>query len=485
MRTAVFGSLAFVLVLTLAMAVLSLATVQRVVDRKDRVIEHDTALVLEARTLMDIRDARAAANRGYLFSGEGKYLGDQYRQDELFSQQLTLLRQTVDTSRGRDLVAEIERLQADFIDLDAGPVNLKQSGAGDEAVVRAWENIDGARLQTTESMDELFTYLQGLVEEREQAATRVAHVGIVQIIVSFLVILIGATTSAGLTVRLVRRQVMTAVRSVQVSTAGLRNSAKKQAEGASEQASSAAEIATTVKEMLTESRRIAEGAQDVVAAAGQTADAGRQGRDVVLATQSSMDRIRAHSGSVDQHMDDLTTKARQISGVVEIVSELAELTNIVAINASIEAAGAGGDATRFAALADEIRALADRVGGSTREIGELVQSVAGAVDDTRRVSREASDVVEAGASHVVEAVESFEEIVALVATTMESARQIQRSTSQQTIAVEQTDRAISAMAAATRNHQAAAGDTRSTAEELATLSYRLGTLVEHSSPDAR
>ncbi|GAB6898277.1 methyl-accepting chemotaxis protein [Kineosporia succinea] len=482
-RATVFSSLAFVLTLTLVMAVLALTGLQRVVERKDRVIEHDTALVLDARSLMDLRDARAAANRGYLLSGLGKYLGEQYKLDEWLGAQLDELDDAVDTDHGRTLIGEIRSLQDNFIDLDQTPIRLKQAGAPTDEVVRAWQSIDAQRVRTTAAMDELYVYLQGLVHDREEAATRTAHQGVLQIVLAFVAILIGSSFVASLVVRQVRGQVMTAVRSVQSSTVGLRASARKQAEGASEQASSAAEIATTVREMLTESRRIADGAQDVVAAAGQTADAGRHGKDVVLATRSSMERIREHSGSVDAHMDDLTLKARQIAGVVEIVSELAELTNIVAINASIEAVGAGAGGSRFAALAEEIRTLADRVSGSTREIVELIESVASAVDDTRRVSREASDVVEAGASQVGAAVESFEEIVALVATTMESARQIQQSTSQQTVAVEQTDQAISAMASATREHQRTAGDTSATAEELATASYRLGTLVEASKGD--
>ena len=478
----VFASFAIVLALTLGMAVLALTGLHQVVARKDRVIEHDTALVLDARTLVDIRDARAAANRAYLLSGRIGYLNDQYGWDQKFEDQLGQLRDTVDTAHGRDLVDQVAALQANFVELDKAPVQLKQQGAAPAKFVAAWEQINSQRVTTNTAMDNLFSYLQTQVRAREAAATRTADRGVRLVIIAFVVILLGSAVVASLVVRQVRGRVMSAVRSVQASSSDLLSSARKQAEGASEQASSAAEISTTVKEMLTESRRIAEGAQDVVAAAGQTADAGRHGRDVVLATRSSMERIREHSGSVDQHMHDLTQKARQISGVVEIVSELAELTNIVAINASIEAAGAGAGATRFAALADEIRALADRVGGSTREIGELVASVATAVEDTRRVSQEASSVVGSGSSLVGQAVDSFEEIVALVASTMDAARQIQMSTSQQSMAVEQTDAAISAMADTTREHQSTAGDTQRTADQLAGLSYQLGTLVEATRP---
>ncbi len=69
------------------------------------------------------------------------------------------------------------------------------------------------------------------------------------------------------------------------------------------------------------------------------------------------------------HMLDLGRKSQQIGGVVDIINELADQTNILAINATIEAAGAGDNGRRFAVVADEIRKLADRVGGSTKDIG--------------------------------------------------------------------------------------------------------------------
>lgn len=217
----VFTSFAFVMVLTLGMAVLALNGLHRVVEGKDRVIEHDTVLVLEARTLMDIRDSRAAANRAYLFSGQTKYLGEQYRRDQEFESQLDQLRQTVDTDQGRRLVDQIDDLQRSFVKLDEGPLKLKQEGASVAKVVAAWEEIDDQRITTNQAMDSLFTYLQGLVHEREAAATQTAHDGVRLIVAAFVMILIGSTVVASMMVRQVRGRVLTVVRSVQASSADL------------------------------------------------------------------------------------------------------------------------------------------------------------------------------------------------------------------------------------------------------------------------
>ena len=95
-------------------------------------------------------------------------------------------------------------------------------------------------------------------------------------------------------------------------------------------------------------------------------------------------------------MLELGKKSQQIGAVLDIVSELAEQTNILAINATIEAAGAGEAGKRFAVVADEIRKLADRVAGSTKEIRTLIDDVRSAVNTTVMATETGSKAVDAG-----------------------------------------------------------------------------------------
>src|SRR6185312_9715141 len=94
-------------------------------------------------------------------------------------------------------------------------------------------------------------------------------------------------------------------------------------------------------------------------------------------------------------MLDLGKKSQQIGAVLDIVAELAEQTNILAINATIEAAGAGDSGKRFAIVADEIRKLADRVGGSTKEVRGLIDDVRSAVNTTVMTTETGSKAVDA------------------------------------------------------------------------------------------
>ena len=176
-------------------------------------------------------------------------------------------------------------------------------------------------------------------------------------------------------------------------------------------------------------------------------------------------------------MLDLGKKSQQIGGVVDIIDELAEQTNILSINASIEAAGAGEAGRRFAVVADEIRKLAERVGGSTREIAALIEEIRSAVNAAVMATESGSKAVDAGTRQFGEVTAGLGQIVTLVSTSTEAAREIELSTKQQSTAVEQVNIAIVSAAQATKEAEASSGQTLQTAAQLATLSGELARLV--------
>ena len=171
-------------------------------------------------------------------------------------------------------------------------------------------------------------------------------------------------------------------------------------------------------------------------------------------------------------------KDKPLAEVHQIINELAEQTNILAINATIEAAGASEAGRRFAAVAEEIRKLADRVASSTKDIRGLVDEVRSAVNTTVMATESGSKTVEAGARQFAEVAAAFAQIAGLVSTTTEAAREIELSTKQQSTAVEQVNLAIANVAQATRESEASSGQTLQTASQLAEMSRGLARLVQ-------
>jgi methyl-accepting chemotaxis protein len=237
------------------------------------------------------------------------------------------------------------------------------------------------------------------------------------------------------------------------------------------------EISTTISELMATSRQIAESAQRVAHIAGQTALAARSGDATVSTAHDSIATIRRQVDLIVNHMLELGKKSQQIGAVLDIVAELAEQTNILAINATIEAAGASEAGKRFAVVAEEIRKLADRVAGSTKEIRGLIEDVRSSVNTTIMTTEGGSKSVDAGASQFSEVAAAFGEIAGLVGTTTEAAREIELSTKQQATAVEQVNVAITSAAQATKETEASSGQTLQTAVELGGLSRALLRIV--------
>ena len=342
-----------------------------------------------------------------------------------------------------------------------------QSGGGEKTM----NSIQKLADQMMSSEDAL---LKRRADEVEAASSGARNV----IVWGTLLCLLFVTATGFYLTRTLTRQIGSAVGQVQSSSAELQATANQQATSAKEQATAMNEIATTISELLATSRQIAESAQRVAQIADQTTGSARAGDSTVARANASIAGIRQQVDVIVSHMLDLGKKSQQIGAVLDIVSELAEQTNILAINATIEATGAGEAGKRFAVVADEIRKLADRVTGSTKEIRGLIDDVRSAVNTTVMTTETGSKSVDAGSRQFDEVASAFGQIADLIATTTEAAREIELSTKQQSSAVEQVNVAITNAAQATKENEASSTQVLQTSSQLAGLSRELLRLVQ-------
>jgi methyl-accepting chemotaxis protein len=276
----------------------------------------------------------------------------------------------------------------------------------------------------------------------------------------------------------VSEQIGAIVRHIQTSSAELQAAASQQAAGAKEQTTAMSEITTTISELMATSRQIAEGAARVALIAEQTATSARAGNTTVELGHSSLSDIRQQVELIVSHMVHLGEKSQQIGSILDITSELAEQTNILAINATIEAAGAGETGKRFAVVADEIRKLADRVSNSTKQIRGLIEEVRSAVHTTVMATETGSKTVDANFKQFAEVAAAFGQIASLVHTTTEASKEIHLSTQQQATAAEQVNLATVSVAQAAKESEVSTGQTFQTVTELTRLSGDLLRIVQ-------
>jgi methyl-accepting chemotaxis protein len=469
---------AAVIVLSILISAIAVYALRTVVASKDRVIDVNAQNLVDAEKLRGTIERRGGAFRGYLLTRDERFLEQMTSARADFAATITRLKTAVSTDEGKRLIAQMERAEAEYrVALDR-VLALRNTNAALEAVTRAFDSeVLPKREALDQSISPFAAQEQRLLDERKKAATGTASSATTAVgAVAFAAILLAIGIALVLT-RTLSRQIGSAVQHMQSSSGELQAAANQQATGAKEQSTAMNEITTTMSELRATSKQIAESAQRVAQIAEETAKGARSGEETVSKANDSIGGIKRKVDLIVTHMLDLGKKSQQIGGILEIINELAEQTNILAINATIEAAGAGDAGKRFAVVADEIRKLADRVGGSTKEIRGLIDEIRAAVNTTVMTTEGGTKAVDAGTRQFSDVATAFRQIVSLVSTTTEAAREIELSTKQQSTAVEQVHIAVSNVAQATKETEASSSQTLQTASQLANLSRDLMRLV--------
>ncbi len=439
---------------------------------------HDVRRLL-AQLRVLLVDAETA-ERGFVITGNEEFLAPYERASDDLPKTLTdVMALTADNASQQQRLQQVSSVIRDSLAvLDRAIAERKALGfATAAATVSAGEgkrHMDALRaLLEAADGDERALLDQRQAEAERTAQTTQAVILWGSVLGSLLVAGIGALIARSLS-----RQVGSAVQHIQSSSAELQSAAGQRATGAKEQATAMSEITATIGELLATSRQIAESAQRVAHVCERTARAARTGDTTVSTGNESVTLMRHHVGLIGNHMLELGKKSQEIGVVLDIVSELADQTNILAINATIEAVGAGEAGRRFSVVAEEIRKLSDRVAGSTKEIRVLIDEVRSAVNTTILTTEMGSKAIEAGSRQFSDVAFAFSQISLEVATTTDAAKEIELSTKQQATAVEQVNVAMSNVAQVTKETEVSTMQTQRTAMELAALSRDLLRIVQ-------
>jgi CHASE3 domain sensor protein len=446
----------------------------------NRWLAHTHEVRREAERIMSHMKDVETSTRGFVITGDEAYLAPyDHSAAGVVTVAENLRRLTADNPAQQQRVEHARTLIGEKLGISRRTIAARRSG-GLEAGLNDVRTGDGKR-----SMDQLRAEVDAIDAEEERllglrkraaedaAATATAIMLWGAVGGFLLVVFLG-----WLITRSLSGQIGAAVRHVQTSSTELHAAASQQAAGSKEQATAMNEIATTITELLATSRQIAENAQRVAQIAADTAGSARTGTSVVDRAQESVTAIRRQVDQIVQHMLELGKSSQQIGAVLDIVGELAEQTNILAINATIEAAGAGEAGRRFAVVADEIRKLADRVSTSTKEIRTLIDTVRTSVNTTVMATETGSKAVDAGSKQFGDVASAFRQIAGQVGTATEAAREIELSTKQQATAVEQVNVAIANVGQATRETEISSTQTLDTAAQLSRLSKDLLRVVQ-------
>jgi methyl-accepting chemotaxis protein len=251
----------------------------------------------------------------------------------------------------------------------------------------------------------------------------------------------------------------------------------------SEQAAAIHETTATMEELKHASAQIAENAGAVARVAEETLGAARAGKGAISEFVIAMQQIRNDGVAVVESIAKLSKRVERIGTVVEVIDEIADRSDLLALNAALEGSRAGEAGKGFSIVAAEMRRLAENVMDSTKEIKNLIaeireatQAAAAAADASRKATEEGERLGSVAATAV-------EGILAGVQETSDAARVINLATQQQRTATEQVVTSMGEVEEVTRQTTQASKQATAAASELTELAARLADLIKRFQTD--
>jgi methyl-accepting chemotaxis protein len=274
------------------------------------------------------------------------------------------------------------------------------------------------------------------------------------------------------------RQIQEAVRVLGTSANEILASTTQVATGATETATAVSETTTTVEEVRQTAQLASQKARYVSDSAQKAMQVSQTGQKAVDQVSDGMGRIRVQMQSVADSIVRLSEQSQAIGEIMSSVNDLAEQSNLLAVNAAIEAAKAGEQGKGFAVVAQEIRSLAEQSKQATGQVRTILNDVQKAVSVSVMATEQGGKAVDAGARQTDEAGAAIRALADSVQESAQAATQIAASSQQQVVGMDQVALAMESIKLASAQNVAGIRQTESAAQSLQGLGQSLTELVQ-------
>lgn len=280
-----------------------------------------------------------------------------------------------------------------------------------------------------------------------------------------------------LNIREMIEKVTEAVEAAASASSEISSSTEELAAGAQEQSAQTTEVAGAVEEMT---KTIFETTSNVTHASETAKNSGNIARDggkVVSDTIGGMNRIAEVITQAAETVKELGSSSDKIGEIVQVIDDIADQTNLLALNAAIEAARAGEQGRGFAVVADEVRKLAERTTKATKEIASMIKEIQKDTNNAVVSMVKGTEEVNNGKQLAQKAGEALNQIISSSKEVVDNISQVAAASEEQSSAAEQISKNIESISSVTNQSAAGVQQIARAAEDLNNLTVNLQNLV--------
>ncbi len=257
----------------------------------------------------------------------------------------------------------------------------------------------------------------------------------------------------------------------------LSSSATQQAQGAETQNNQTTQVATAMQEMSSTVLQVSENSNKAAEASRQAAETAREGGQIVEDTLSKMRIIADSVGGTAKKMEELGKSSDQIGRIAGVIDDIADQTNLLALNAAIEAARAGEQGRGFAVVADEVRKLAERTTTATKEIAQMIKNIQDETKTAVTAMEAGTKQVEDGVQSTSRAGDSLKQIIHMSEQVGEMITHIATAATEQSSASEEINNNMEQIAKLVRESADGAQQSAKASQDLSGLALDLQNMV--------
>ena len=248
--------------------------------------------------------------------------------------------------------------------------------------------------------------------------------------------------------------------------------------GATEQAARVTETATAMEEMNSTVLEVAKNAGTATEVSTKTRQKADDGANIVQKAVASIRQVQQESLALKEDMSALNQHALSISQIMGVISDIADQTNLLALNAAIEAARAGEAGRGFAVVADEVRKLAEKTMTSTTDVGNAIKAIQDSATKSMAQVDRAVATIEEATDFANRSGSALQEIVAMADETADQVRAIATASEQQSASSEEINQSIAQVNTIASETARAMDESARAVSELAGQAHMLTELIE-------